>query len=72
MSETVRARIAVAVDGDGNWNACGWDCCPSDARAAALALEGTGGMHERVFWVEVDLPIPTEITVKGTVTEEQP
>lgn len=70
MSErkTVRVRIAVAVDEDGEWD------CADEARLAVLflcdeQLFDSEAKHH-VVWIEADVPIPTTETIEGTVDPE--
>jgi len=67
---TVRVRIAVAVDPQGNWNAAGWKVHghqPEEREFLFCALEGLDSSEESCFWVEADLPIPEIQTVQGEV-----
>lgn len=68
MSTTVKVRIAVAVDPDGDWNACGWSSA-TDKTARDLATE-TVGEGEAVYWLEAELPVPATQVVQATVTLE--
>lgn len=68
---TVKIKIAVAVDPQGNWNASGWKVHgrqPEDREFLSCALEGLDSSEESTFWVEVELPVPETQTVKGTST----
>jgi hypothetical protein len=64
--ETVRVRIAVAVDKDGKWNCCGWKTDMTakkyDAEAMGLAVDGVADGEAR-YWIEADVPLPTEATL---------
>lgn len=53
--KTVRVRIAVAVDKDGDWRAWG------DVEEVVVF----GG--EALHWVEADIPLPQPQTVEGEV-----
>lgn len=64
---TVRVRIAVAVDRKGGWNAVGWPTIQAETVMDA-AEEGGNGADAR-YWVEADLPIPEIQTVNGEVKE---
>jgi hypothetical protein len=68
--ETVKVRVAVAVDAEGDWNACGWskgagkppgapaDPAPGpDSELAEAACEHVRE-GERVFYLTAELPIP--------------
>ena len=69
MSDTVKVRIAVAVDVDGIFAAFG-DSGMSDYD---MAEEVAGGLRlrlpMRVSFIEADVPLPEQQTVKGKVTE---
>lgn len=70
-AKTVRIRIAVAVDPQGNWNATGWKVrtgAPPENELMSTALEGLDSSEEACFWVEAELPVPDTRTVKGEVT----
>lgn len=63
----VKVRIAVAVDSDGDWNACGWSDAPDDSTTMGIACE-TLGDGERRYWIEAELDAPEVATVQGKVT----
>lgn len=72
--KTVRVRIAVAVDPEGRWNACGWNrddgsvAPDKDKMEAAREMVDEG---EARYWLEADLPIPTESTVEARVVADE-
>lgn len=55
-ANTVRVRIAVAVDRYGNWNSFG-HCAADDEMDHAV--DGVSAGEDR-YWIEVDLPVPEE------------
>lgn len=66
--KTQTIRIAVAIDGDGRWNACGWDIGPDaqdDFEIGAQAVDGLNSDHhlQGLTWVEAEIPVPEETTV---------
>lgn len=61
--KTVKVRIAVAVDPEGKWNACGWSDMDED-RAMELACEPLQEGEDR-YWVTAELPILGVIVIKG-------
>ena len=71
---TVRVRIAVAVDEKGVWSAAGWaprsgrekDAADTMARIARNGVEG--GPHQ-LHWIEADVPVPTSETIQGRIVE---
>ena len=65
-ARTVRVRIAVAVDADGDWNSCG-GAGVSDFECIEAASECIA-TPSNLCWVEADLPIPEAMTVQGVVT----
>ncbi len=74
--ETVRVRIAVVVRSDGDWASGGYSYTEngrhtsSDARAEEYAREGLPNSGEYVVhFIEADIPLPTSVTVEGTVVK---
>lgn len=72
MSRTVKVRIAVAVDPEGDWNAVAWSdkgVSASDGDMMDIACDTVLDGEAR-YWVEVELPVPdrTPVTLSGTVT----
>lgn len=72
MSKTVRVRIAVAVDVDGNWNACGWGTAlgiEDEGVNVGNAVEGLPDKFRRSYvrFVEADVSIPEFSTIQGEV-----
>ena len=61
-AKTVRVRIAVVVNQDGEWDAAGWDGPhaesytdePEGVASQSFDLDDTTVLH----WVEVDVPVP--------------
>lgn len=72
-AETVRVRIAVAVNEHGEWSAAGWGArggiANYDKAASDVASDGLSWQSsdcERTFWVEADVPKPAPpVTVEG-------
>lgn len=62
---TVRVRIAVAVDVQGDWNSCGWKG-GDDKEAMKICCE-TLEAGEARYWLEADLPIPEHATIHADV-----
>lgn len=68
---SVRVRIAVAVDPQGNWCASGWKVASEDAatrEAMDVAVDAVEAGEAR-YWVEATLPIPVTRTVQADTTE---
>jgi hypothetical protein len=65
VNESVKVKIAVAVDGHGHWYAWGSDGSLDDD----MLGEANVGVHddcERAsFFVEAELPVPKPIAVAG-------
>jgi antibiotic biosynthesis monooxygenase (ABM) superfamily enzyme len=67
--KTVKVKIAVHIDFDGNWNAAGWGNGPDqtsyvhseEAMMEIAAEEGTEGEQ---YWVVAELEIPEAPKVK--------
>lgn len=56
--QTVRVRIAVAVDTDGNWVACGGPDVADDWHGAMDCMLDEIKEGESRYWVEAELSIP--------------
>ena len=66
MSErTVRVRIAVAVQADGQWNAAGFSDA-ADVVKRSIAMEPLAECE--VVWIEADVPLPSEAVIQGDVS----
>ena len=63
---TIRVRIAVGIDRDGEWEAYG-----TNDRTDAQTLQNAGfdSWASTVVWVEADVPLPEPVTVEGTVDD---
>jgi hypothetical protein len=80
MVKKKKIRIAVAVDQDGQWCACGWNIRRGssknkerieDADPETLmdsAIEGVESGENR-YWVEVEVESPEETKVKANATQ---
>lgn len=67
--KTVKVRIAVAVDSDGDWSASGWKGA-RDYHAMGTAVDGVGDNASR-YWITAELPIPEAPTIAGSVEVAQ-
>ena len=68
--ETVRVRIAVAVNDVGEWTARGWlDADDEDAAFAARVSHAEPS--SQIVWVEADIPLPRPQTIPGEVVGGQ-
>lgn len=69
---TVRARILVAVDTDGDWSSVGTcDLTDEDMRKRLTPEDMACGIIA-YHWIEADIPVPIvpdETTVEGVVTD---
>lgn len=68
--KTLKVRIAVAIDFDGNWSASGWDK-GGDDQLMDIAAEGVD-VGETRYWITAVLPIPEiqEVQkIEGEVTD---
>ena len=63
---TVRVRIAVAVNDEGQYSAEGW--WPRTYSDAELLLRVTAGLEGVMscVWIEADVPLPTQ-TIRGEI-----
>lgn len=66
MNRTVKVRIAVAVDTDGDWRSAGQNGWDDD-----IAMSMSGGSEYLIspawYWVEAELPVPSGVAVQGSV-----
>lgn len=64
---TKRVRVLVAIDDRGEWSAFGSHHGDKDSRDRIFIDD----LHEHTIyrWVEADVPIPTEETIEGDVSE---
>lgn len=67
--KTVKARIALVVDSNGEWCANGYHD-QTDSDVISWALEGLESWGEAIYWVEVEVPVPTEKTI-GSVAKSE-
>ncbi len=72
-NKTVRVRIAVAVNADGQWGSDGCSKTSGEPMAdstislwAARDCRGDGA--KVVHFIEADIPLPVASTIEGTVT----
>ena len=65
--EKVKGKIALAVDPKGTWNACGW-ADAKDEVAMGLAVDSVEDGEAR-YWIEFEVFIPEEKTLKGKIVE---
>lgn len=69
--KTVKVRIAVAVDPEGDWDARGGSGLFSQDRRVLRALayqENT----DAVYWLTAELPVPEAQEIAATVEEAKP
>lgn len=64
-TETIKVRIAVAVNAKGKWEAAGGDNY-SESWIATDCRNHLSG-ESCVVWVEAEVPVPVEQTVQGEV-----
>jgi hypothetical protein len=69
--KTIKVRIAVAVDENGNWNSSGWKSPKSDpmpdSEILSYAVEHIEGLQEALYIVTAELAIPEASEVAATV-----
>lgn len=68
MANTVKVRIAVAVDKNGEWSSYGGSTM-TDADCREYMFLDTLEDGEQWFWLEADLPIPEIQTIQAKVSE---
>jgi hypothetical protein len=69
VSETVKVRIAIAVDREGKWAAYGFsrtDGSPANEEAWEIVLDIVDDGEAR-YWVTAELPVPEDADVVGSV-----
>lgn len=66
--ETVKVRIAVAVDETGEWCSAGWSGYANDDDLMGSARNGVVDNFAREFWIEAEIPIPRPTTIPATVS----
>jgi len=77
MSGTVKVRVAVAVDTDGDWVAQGWPPYSQDGRKATdPEMESIGQVGEEcaVYWLTAELEVPElakAVEVAADVDEDE-
>lgn len=65
---SVKIKILVAVDDEGNWVAMG--SSSSETTPDWLPVDDLG-LHLSYLWVEAEIPIPEIKTVQGGVTSDE-
>ena len=66
MSKTVKVRIFVAVDSDGDWEAAGYPDCKT--RDMIHCSDKLCGERNDYHWVTAEIPIPdATLEISGTV-----
>lgn len=73
MSKTVKVRIGVGIDSEGNWSATGWSTDQTssyDAEVTECVLDWQDD-GAKVYWLEAELYVPVSEpeVVQPTVTE---
>jgi len=72
--KTIKIRIAVAIDAEGNWSAAGWNG-GRDAEKMEAAVDGgsdLSGTHQQYFLtIDVPLPKPIELSAAAVETGER-
>lgn len=69
MADRVKVRIAVAVDPEGMWNACGGSWSLGDDKLAMDICIDQLAEGEARYWVETEVELPSSaapITVEAT------
>lgn len=74
--ETVRVRIAVAVNSAGEWAAGGYTeqteaglTVSNREFAEDCAIETLDSAGHSIHWIEANIPLPTSVTVEGEVVK---
>lgn len=64
LPQKIKVRIALAVDGSGKWNACGFggpESTTQDLEKMDLAVEGVDDGEAR-YWLEAEVDLPSGAT----------
>ena len=67
--KTVKVRIAVAVDAEGNWAAYGFVGASEKVAMAGVAQRLPWGKAEASHWLTAELPVPEAQEIAATVEE---
>jgi len=82
MKKTKKIRIALAIDTNGQWCSAGWNIRRGSAKnkdriedadpdsLMEAAIEGVQDGEAR-YWVEVEVEVPVEKTIKARATEAE-
>lgn len=66
MEKTVKVRIAVAVDPEGNWGCAGWKNADQDELHSYAVENLENGEHR--YWLDAELKIPEIPEISATVS----
>lgn len=73
---TVKVRVAVCVDREGDWAASGWPVETAAAGEEVMRVAGEGLLAgEARYWLEAELPVPdhtTQTISDVRITREEP
>lgn len=72
IKRTVRARILVAVDTEGNYTSIGYSGATDYRLKIDIFLDALHETFVAYRWIEADIPVPVapaETTVEGVVTD---
>lgn len=67
---TVRVRVLVAVDSDGDWTAA---ACDNNDVDDAMEWINTRRLRGNIdyHWITAEVPIPRETTIEGSVSDAE-
>lgn len=66
-AKTVKVRVLVAVDSDGNWGACGYRGAKDWQDLISGAADHLNGGHETQAWITADIPLPSQKEIVAVV-----
>jgi len=66
MNKTVKVRIAVCVDPQGDWSSSGWSGATDEDMMENAS--GDTSMDAKQYFIEAEIPIPEPEIVQGTVS----
>jgi len=70
LSRTIKVRVAVSVDCNGDWSASGWSSTSSeDFHSYTIDALEPG---ENRYWLEAELDVPETKTITATAIPAKP
>ncbi len=69
-AKSFRARIALAIDSTGRYNAAGWGTLTAPGDPADVAANATDNLYDpegmvSLVWITADVPVPETVEIRG-------